>query len=69
MTDRLKGFTVALEKDIRDDDAEAIKQAILALRFVQAVKPIVADPSDWMARERVRRELGTKILDVLREKE
>ena len=32
MTTRLKGFTVALEQDIREDDAEAIKNAIESLR-------------------------------------
>lgn len=69
MTDRLKGFTVILEQDMRDDDAEAIKQAILALRLVQDVKPIGALPDDYFARSRVRHELWKKVMDVFEEGE
>ena len=65
MTTRLKGFTVALEHDIREDDAEAIKNAIEALRFVQAVKPIEADSGDWINRSRIKNELREKLYAVL----
>jgi hypothetical protein len=65
MTTRLKGFTVALEQDIREDDAEAIKNAIEALRYVQAVKPIEADSEDWINRKRIKMELQEKLFSVL----
>jgi hypothetical protein len=65
MTDRLKGAWVAFDADIREDDAEALIEAIKQLRHVQAVEPSVSDPEDWMARERVRRELGEKLWAVL----
>ena len=65
MTTRLKGFTVALEKDIREDDAESIKSAIESLRFVEAVEPVEATPEDWIVTTRVRRELLRKILEVV----
>lgn len=67
MTDRLKGFTVVLEQDMRDDDAEVIKRAILALRFVEAVVPIETVPEDYFSRTRIRRELIDKLFKALEE--
>lgn len=65
MTDRLKGVYVVFDQDIREDDAEAILNAIRMVRHVQSVEPIVANIEDHFARDRVRRELGQKILDIL----
>ena len=67
MTTRLKGFNVALEQDIREDDAEAIKNAIESLRYVQAVKPIEADSTDWINRSRIKMELTEKLYAVLKD--
>lgn len=69
MTDRIKGFWVALERDIREDDVESLVEAVKHLRGVQAVKIQVADPDDWMARERATTELRDKIIEVLWPKE
>ena len=66
MTDRLRGFTVVLESDIREDDAEPILQAIAQLRGVVAVEPVVAGPDDRFAELRVKRELAKVINNVLR---
>lgn len=65
MTDRLKGVWVAFERDIRDDDAVGVIEAMKQLRGVVAVTTHAADASDWMARERIRRELGDKLWQVL----
>ena len=65
MTDRLNGVWVAFEKDIRDDDAELIINAIKHIRGVLAVTPKIVDSSDWIAEERARRELGSKLLDIV----
>ena len=67
MTTRLKGFTVALERDIREDDAEAIKNAILSLRFVQDVQPVEAGSDDWINRTRIKSELREKLWEVLKD--
>ncbi|HEY1956712.1 MAG TPA: hypothetical protein VGH28_13925 [Polyangiaceae bacterium] len=67
MTDRVKGCWVAFDCDIRTDDVEPLLNAIRHLRHVQAVTTSVRDPDDWMNRERIRRELGEEILNVLRE--
>lgn len=65
MTTRLKGFTVALEQDLREDDAEALRQAILSLRYVLAVRPIEAGVEDWINRQRIANEIHEKLFDVL----
>ena len=65
MTDRLKGCIVTFDRSIRTDDAEAILDAIRMVKGVMAVNPSVDDFGDVMARERVRRELGDKMWQVL----
>ncbi len=65
MTDRVKGFMVALDRDIRVDDVRPILAAIKMIKGVIAVEPSVTDHNDWMNRSRIRRELGEEIWNVL----
>ena len=65
MTDRINGFAVVLEKDLREDDAEALIQAVLQLRGVQTVIPNVAQPD--FAGTRARQQLAEKMLALIRE--
>lgn len=65
MTDRLKGVIVTFDNDIREDDAEAVLNAIRMVRGVLSVKPVVSSSEQHMAEERVRRELGEKLLKVI----
>lgn len=65
MTDRFNALIVVLEKDIREDDAQAIIAAIGQLRGVLSVKGNVADIQTQIAQDRVRHELGGKLLEVL----
>ena len=65
MTDILKGFAVVLEHPMREDDAETIKNAILAIRGVADVIPAVNTAEDTMVEVRVRRELQTKLIAFL----
>lgn len=65
MTDRLNSLTVALEQDMRTDDAEALIAAIKQMRGVLSVSGNVTDLSDYVADQRARTELGKKLLDVL----
>lgn len=65
MTDRYNALTVVLEKDIREDDAEALLNAIRQLRGVLSVHGNVADFDDQIAQDRVRHELGEKLWRVL----
>lgn len=67
MTDRYNAFTVVLDRDIRDDDAESIITAIRMVRGVLSVDPVVADTASWVAENRVRRDIETRIYKALRE--
>jgi len=49
MTDRVNGFTVILKKDMRDDDCEALKDAIRLLKGVVTVKHTVSNGCCWNA--------------------
>ncbi len=65
MTDRYYALTVILEKDMRDDDAERMIDAIQMIKGVQDVKPLISNPDTWMAEERARGELSKKLWNVL----
>jgi hypothetical protein len=62
MTDRL---TVVLEKDIRDDDAQPLIEAIKQMRGVLDVQPLMANIESYIAQSRARAELGQKLWDIL----
>lgn len=63
MTDRIKGVHVVFEKDIREDDAESIINAIRMVKGVSSVKGNVVNSSDWMNRELIRQEISKKFFD------
>lgn len=64
MTDRYNALTVVLERDIREDDAEHILKAIGMIRGVLSVTPNIADMEAHIAEQRVRREMGEKLMAV-----
>ena len=64
MTDRHSGYIVALDADIREDDAETILAAISMIKGVFAVQPVVADPAMAITRLRVRREILSKMYEA-----
>lgn len=66
MTDRIKGFVVTLEKDLREDDAEATLTALRQIKGVLAVEPQLANIEDQLNRTRIRYELGKNILELIR---
>lgn len=57
MTDRIKGLTVSLTHDIRDDDCQPIIDAIKMIKGVAGVEMHVTDQNDYMARQHVREDL------------
>jgi len=65
MTDRYDYLTVALDRDIREDDAEALIQAIAMLRGVLRVEPHVVDGTGWTAKERALAEIRERISKVI----
>jgi len=69
MTDRFYALTVILEKDIREDDAEQIINAIRMIKYVLDVKGIVSDPVTYMAQARERRDIGERLFKILHMRE
>ena len=65
MTDLVKGFTITLEKDIRIDDIEDIKKALLMIKGVIDVEPSILTHNDHMIRERVKLETKNKFIKFL----
>lgn len=65
MTDRFHSLTVVLERDIRDDDAQSLMDAIKHFRHVVDVSGNVANTESHMAELRARNSLGEKILDIV----
>ena len=68
MSDRYNSLIVILEKDLKDEDAEPLMEAIKQFRGVLSVRPNVSDINSLMAEKRVRQELGEKLWRVLHEK-
>jgi hypothetical protein len=68
VTDRLVAFTVTLERDVREDDAQAIVTAIRMVKGVSGVVPVVADAGFYVAREQARSDLAAKLFQVLHPK-
>jgi len=67
VTDRLKGLTVVLEQDIRDDDAQPIIEAIEMIKGVLSVKAHVSDPDSYMATERAKSKIRKALWKILDE--
>lgn len=67
MTDRVKGFTVTLEKDVRVDDFETIQTAVQMIKGVAHVEPSITTSLDHMNRIRIKAELLTKLFKLLHE--
>ena len=66
MSDRINGFVVVLDNDLHEDDAEKIKNAILAMKHVIQVGSNVGDVGSFIIKERVRIELLTKIIEEIK---
>ena len=67
MTDRHAGYVVVLDRDIREDDAEATLNALRMVRGVIRVEPVVADPAMMLAEGRARMECAGRLRELARE--
>ncbi len=65
MTDRVKGFYVALEKDIRIDDFQSISNAVLMIKGIASVTASIANPEDWMNRQIIKSKLKDNLISAL----
>lgn len=67
MTDRIKGFTVTLANDMRDDDFEAIKTAVEMIKGVIHVEPALVTSGDHMNRKMIQHEIMMKVYKTIEE--
>jgi hypothetical protein len=65
VSDRIKALTVILERDNRDDDTQALADAIKMFVGVADVKMQVVTSEDHLARVKVRREITDKLWKAL----
>ena len=65
MTDRYFSLVVILEKDIREDDAQAIIDAIKMIKGVLAVEPQISNPEFRAAELRAKSEIAKKLWSIL----
>lgn len=65
MTDRYNALTVVLERDIRDDDAEVIINAIKAIRGVLDVHGNVSDVESFVAQSRAKSEVIQELYTLI----
>ena len=65
MTDRFHALTVVLDRDVRDDDLDALTDAIRMLRGVMDVRRHIADIATHGAEVRVRAEYRRRIYAAL----
>lgn len=66
MTDRVNALTVVLDKDYRDDDIEALADAIRQFKGVIDVSLNISNPTDHVAQSRARTELISKMMDAFK---
>lgn len=67
MTDRVKGFVITLEKDVRIDDVEPLMKAIRFMRGVANVEPSISDTDDLINQSRIKSELREKMWHFIKE--
>lgn len=66
MTDRFNALTVVLDREIREDDAEFILNAIRMIKGVQHVEGIVPDnANDFAIEHRIRKQVFDSITETL----
>lgn len=66
MSDRVKGLTVVLDNDYREEDIEMIKELILQIKGIKTVKESIVNVDDLINRARITIEIKEKIYDFLK---
>jgi hypothetical protein len=68
MSDRIKGLTVTLKANMRDDDAQPIIDAIKMLRGVLSVDAHVEDMDHYLAKSQLKSEYLPKLIEIFMDK-
>lgn len=64
MTDRIRSITVALDHDIREDDVQALVEAIKMMRCVAAVTTHEVAPNDFAIEMRMQSVVRQKLFEL-----
>lgn len=67
MSDKVKGFVVALENDLREDEIEHVINAIKMVKGVVNVEPIKTTSHDQIFQLRIKAEMRNKFYDFIKE--
>lgn len=67
MTDRVKGFTVTLDKDYRIDDIQKVMDAIRMMKCVIDVAPVIVNGDDYINRMKIRNEFKDVIFNLYKD--
>ncbi len=67
MTNRIAGFLITLDENIREDDAEATVAAIKQIKGVLDVTPLVANPALAIAHLRAKQTIRERLFKALEE--
>jgi hypothetical protein len=67
MTDRIKGFVVTLEEDMRIDDIDNILNAIRMIKGISSVEPSISNIDDHINRERIKSEYREQFIKFYKE--
>lgn len=67
MSDKIHTIVVTLEKDVRDDEAEPLMEAVRHLKGVLTVKGEISDFASNMAEDRARHKFLKKLIDAAQE--
>jgi ATP sulfurylase len=65
MSNSVKGFIVALQHDMKDEDVEKVVNAIGMIKGVIQVIPIETTIADHINRAQIRWELKSKLIQIL----
>ncbi len=67
MTDRHTGYIVFLDENIRSDDSQSVINAIMCIKHVRDVQPLVADPAHYAARHDAKLDILESLRAWMRE--
>lgn len=68
MTNRVHALTVILKPDFREDDVQAVIEAIQCFKGVSKVEKHISDPDVYFAQINARQELLQEIFQLLKGK-
>lgn len=67
MTGRINALTVVLESDVREDDVQATIIALTQIKGVLRVEMNVADITSYLAQERAKTELRSRLYEAIKD--